>query len=1222
MIIKTMVQCNVDIEEDNMDQDSEPELNKHGFHLSPSGNIGHDRESDTGSMMSKYKIDLMFTVNRKDSIGTEEISEKKDLSEGERIQIENKVQEKIDQMFKDVALNDMMRNFYVDYLGSIQLNSDKVHSLETLQDPLKKLYISYKREKQMKPITKKSVLEISKNGLKLSYGNKLEQMNSFSTICVWASVKLITRPHGANKEFGLEYCFVPLIADYKSNNIKFIKLNQNESCLFPKNTYHDNVPIFVVVMKKMCTTKILEAHAFICNSNDEAIHIAANLYKTLLLTSNKHKSKIKQKNGITSCVSVNDSLKGSVSKMSNLVSNGNLSSRESLRNIEIQSSFKDNRTSHLEGRLFGLNRVESVINEIENRMNKENKANEHNVENRAESRVRDRKPSEARDQRSSSVESVQSCKGEAAKKKEKPPPSSGGGGEVVRQYVDYVSQAVRQRRRSSIVSGASSRQHRSSSVESVKDYDVRSHRSTRANNFSRHNSTDSVNHLNADRSRQGDKAKQGQPNKKYSRGSTESLRRNLRANSVESILSYNHGQDPCPDLPCPRRKHSNFSMVSCNGVLENSHTTDRKSQPRRNSCDVVSGVQKCSSNFEFYPNEVQESSGVMRSRRTSTSTQNNPMHRSRNSINYLHMSANSVNSMTQFDTRDLNLAPRVSRSSHRKGQDGSRRKDSFTNETLARKSKQSSQKSFDDIEVCNDKENKNGDILTRVAIPRSTSFLKTDSSSRNSLNYTVKTHTNPMETRKTSSSKLGLNEIFQELKNQEGLNNLDEILDVILNTEGMSFNDLKPIYKEFIVKIALILTKDEFYNKCKIIMNKQKKRKKKIKRKRVFNRFLYSELNSLLSCGKKKLIRKTSVYKNSLMKRRPLNKKRKHSQKILRPKDDKNMLLVNDMNTSSGYFTYSECTYDTDACTCISADKCYCNNLSSRGLSMSPDVTILPRNRHKHHAMPFNTSRGPQSVPLQCRKGGKPVNTMSSTFPNYSTFENSYEDRHCYHCFRYKSSRPRPDNASVCECDGTSCAASDKCYCNLTSINMIDMLKMQGFAASDTSIDSFRSASPTAHNWKSNLLKKPSKEKPYIQASKSLEFVQFYGHKEGTLDSQHDPSSSSFSYKDVEDSSESSALDYNLFHKAKEKRPAQKRHERDAQNKFLVVSARDPKGRIISPQQRHGQDAISIKKSAEIAALFTKKQTQASGFHEIGYHDLGSSISRRNILESSLGYLP
>lgn len=41
----------------------------------------------------------------------------------------------------------------------------------------------------------------------------------------------------------------------------------------------------------------------------------------------------------------------------------------------------------------------------------------------------------------------------------------------------------------------------------------------------------------------------------------------------------------------------------------------------------------------------------------------------------------------------------------------------------------------------------------------------------------------------------------------------------------MSFNDLKPIYKEFLLKLAVTLTKDELYQRSKSIMRRQKKKK-------------------------------------------------------------------------------------------------------------------------------------------------------------------------------------------------------------------------------------------------------------------------------------------------------------------------------------------------------------------------------------------------------------
>lgn len=76
----------------------------------------------------------------------------------------------------------------------------------------------------------------------------------------------------------------------------------------------------------------------------------------------------------------------------------------------------------------------------------------------------------------------------------------------------------------------------------------------------------------------------------------------------------------------------------------------------------------------------------------------------------------------------------------------------------------------------------------------------------------------------SNGSPLGFKEIFNELSLQEGLHSLDDILSVIIDPQGMSFNDLKPIYKEFLLKLSLTLTKDELYQKAKTIMRKQKKK--------------------------------------------------------------------------------------------------------------------------------------------------------------------------------------------------------------------------------------------------------------------------------------------------------------------------------------------------------------------------------------------------------------
>jgi hypothetical protein len=124
-----------------------------------------------------------------------------------------------------------------------------------------------------------------------------------------------------------------------------------------------------------------------------------------------------------------------------------------------------------------------------------------------------------------------------------------------------------------------------------------------------------------------------------------------------------------------------------------------------------------------------------------------------------------------------------------------------------------------------------GDILTKVAIPRSGSFLNTAGLTRYKSRATRRNLTGKTVNGSNNGggSPLGFSELFNEFRLQENLHSLDEILNAIINTDGMSFNDLKPIYKEFLLKLAVTLTKDELYQRSKSIMRRQKK--KKLKRK-------------------------------------------------------------------------------------------------------------------------------------------------------------------------------------------------------------------------------------------------------------------------------------------------------------------------------------------------------------------------------------------------------
>merc|ERR1719348_815616 len=95
-----------------------------------------------------------------------------------------------------------------------------------------------------------------------------------------------------------------------------------------------------------------------------------------------------------------------------------------------------------------------------------------------------------------------------------------------------------------------------------------------------------------------------------------------------------------------------------------------------------------------------------------------------------------------------------------------------------------------------------GDIYTKVAIPRSKSFMNV-------------------------SGQYNLQELFKELKEKEGIESVDDILREVISSGGMSFNKIKPVYREMLMKLVMTMSKDEIFIRSQNIMNEQKKKKNK-----------------------------------------------------------------------------------------------------------------------------------------------------------------------------------------------------------------------------------------------------------------------------------------------------------------------------------------------------------------------------------------------------------
>merc|ERR1712141_251916 len=94
-----------------------------------------------------------------------------------------------------------------------------------------------------------------------------------------------------------------------------------------------------------------------------------------------------------------------------------------------------------------------------------------------------------------------------------------------------------------------------------------------------------------------------------------------------------------------------------------------------------------------------------------------------------------------------------------------------------------------------------GDLYTRVAIPRSRSFMNVN-------------------------SQYNLQELFKELKEKEGVESIDDVLKKVIRPNGISFNEIKPVYRELLLKLAMTMSQDELFQRSKNIMSAEKKKKK------------------------------------------------------------------------------------------------------------------------------------------------------------------------------------------------------------------------------------------------------------------------------------------------------------------------------------------------------------------------------------------------------------
>ncbi|XP_037729891.1 uncharacterized protein LOC119560493 isoform X4 [Drosophila subpulchrella] len=367
---------------------------------------------------------------------------------------------------------------------------------------------------------------------------------------------------------------------------------------------------------------------------------------------------------------------------------------------------------------------------------------------------------------------------------------------------------------------------------------------------------------------------------------------------------------------------------------------------------------------------------------------------------------------------------------------------------------------------CGDVAPANGDILTRVAIPRSGSFLNTGGLTRYK-SRAARRHSGKLGGGGGGGggSPLGFSELFNEFRLHENLHSLDDILYAIIDADGMSFNDLKPIYKEFLLKLAVTLTQDELFQRSKNIMRRQKKKKQKRKasvngsQKKTKSSFFGTkslkkvfQLGQFRSCRGK--LTKPAVKESTMDSQRkrqisppiiigpPISHshaQQQHQRNRAATSGSDVSVVRNEhtqglnRNSSSGYvsdITYvscSECSYDSESCACASADRCYCSL----------------RTEHLNHKLRQKNERN-MALATPTRKpangGVLPQNVAGTTGTNRHSLISCRSDDKCY-CSMVEEEPPSSierDSANnthtetTTSCDSDSCVSASKCYCKRT----------------------------------------------------------------------------------------------------------------------------------------------------------------------------------------------
>ncbi|KAF0310049.1 hypothetical protein FJT64_018897 [Amphibalanus amphitrite] len=514
------------------------------------------------------------------------------------------------------------------------------------------------------------------------------------------------------------------------------------------------------------------------------------------------------------------------------------------------------------------------------------------------------------------------------------------------------------------------------------------------------------------------------------------------------------------------------------------------------------------------------------------------------------------------------------------------------------------------------------------------------------------------------NGRVDIKQLLAHIQARDGIRTVDDVLRQVVNPGGMSFSDLRPEHRELLLRLALTLSKDEMYQRSKHIMKKQTKKLSSVGESDTDG----STISSVLKATKKSFSRFSS---RSGSFQSPSTYLREHTplKKLYnaRGAPEKKAALARAENERA----------------IVSVDsRSGVSRLSAPSSGSGSQPRAVPKT-----PMPSRAHRVPPPSESPCDCGCDSESVYSSK---------------CYCTLPRAGSRLTKAKSTYdlpCACDTESCAESEKCYCSLKRVSKsgLKVYQIKLDSESETTDGSARStlgrgrrreygsmgnlsradspstawrknAAASLHSADSAPLRRGRSSTSLLTSSTGVMRDKGGGTEYGedaqlarrrsrslalSLDSDGSaprpppaarPDRKSVSIDNLHQSA--NGFIFNRMNSASSLSTTSNRSRSSVGSggRFLLVSAADPSGKIVyrgaSQRQaaRDGADAISMKKTTEIAATFSglklNQTTDLLGTEseDDAYSSMqnvsGSSTSRSRHgysdqnMETSLGYLP